>query len=99
VNRAAVARLREAIKSNNPFKVADTNHIQLRSAGGPDETWNLVTLSRLEHDQFHLRDPRVALRIEGNADETLTFTTINRETGRVIQSWPSPNPSASQTHD
>lgn len=44
---------------------ADPHHIILRSAGGPDESWNLIYLCRGCHDLVHkLRK----LFLSGNAD-------------------------------
>ena len=48
----------------------DRHHLTFRSHGGPHTTANLVTLCRSCHDLVHRR----RLHIEGNADETLTFT-------------------------
>ena len=45
------------------------HHIQYRSAGGADETANVVTLCAACHNDEH----RHRLRIEGNADIALTF--------------------------
>jgi 5-methylcytosine-specific restriction endonuclease McrA len=46
------------------------HHIQYKSACGPDETWNIVTLCAVCHNE---EEHRHRLRIEGNADEALTF--------------------------
>lgn len=46
------------------------HHIQAKSACGPDASWNLVTLCPGCHmEERH----RQRLKIEGNADEKLTF--------------------------
>lgn len=41
------------------------HHLQYRSQGGPDETWNLVTLCAGCHDEEH----GGKLTLSGNADE------------------------------
>lgn len=35
----------------------DTHHILYRSQGGPDETWNLISLCRWCHDLVHSEGP------------------------------------------
>lgn len=47
------------------------HHIVYRSAGGPDETWNVCTLCPSCHDAEHVKR---TLTVEGNADEKLTFS-------------------------
>jgi len=51
------------------------HHLQYRSAGGPTESWNLVTLCPLCHADEHAH----RLRIEGNADLALTFWRLDDE--------------------
>lgn len=46
------------------------HHIIYRSAGGPDETWNICTLCHLCHDAEHVKR---TLDVDGNADVALTF--------------------------
>lgn len=45
------------------------HHIQYRSAGGADETANVVTLCAACHNDEHQH----RLKVDGNADEALTF--------------------------
>lgn len=49
------------------------HHIQFKSACGPDESWNLVTLDAQCHSDVH----RHRLRIEGDADQQLTFWRLS----------------------
>lgn len=45
---------------------ADAHHIIFKSAGGPDETWNLIFVCRACHDLVHKLKK---LFLSGNADE------------------------------
>lgn len=45
---------------------AERHHVLPRGAGGPDETWNLLTLCKGCHEDKHVRG---TLRLTGNADE------------------------------
>lgn len=77
----------------NPASVAHCHHLIYRSAGGSDEPHNRVTLSpeahRLEHDH--------KLRIDGDPNGTLIFTRVEPETGKVLERWESPCPTAEVT--
>lgn len=61
-------------KKTNPDSVGllrgHRHHIVYRSAGGPDASWNLCTLDAACHDAEHVKR---TLRVEGNADDGLTF--------------------------
>jgi 5-methylcytosine-specific restriction endonuclease McrA len=46
------------------------HHLQYRSAGGPTESWNLVTLCASCHSAEHVTR---TLEIDGNADDALAF--------------------------
>lgn len=46
------------------------HHVIYRSAGGPDESWNVATLCASCHDEEHVKR---TLHVEGNADIALTF--------------------------
>lgn len=48
---------------------AHHHHIVYRSAGGPTETWNIVLLCAKCHNAEH----KHLIKMEGNADEALTF--------------------------
>lgn len=78
--------------SDNPLVLGQVDHLHARSLGGPDETENEVLLSPIAHERKHLRYDAVGLRIEGNADETLTLTEFDLETGAVLRVWDSPVP-------
>lgn len=60
------------------LKRGHRHHIQYRSAGGPDESWNLVSLCFQCHDLVHVKH---TLEVEGNADVALTFKRENPATG------------------
>lgn len=57
----------------------EVHHIKPRSRGGTHDTSNLVLLSKRAHDEVHAG----LLKIEGNADEMLTFTHMFSRTRRV----------------
>lgn len=81
-----------ALKFNcdDPREDADAHHIIFRSAGGPNETWNLITVCAFPcHRQIHRRMPNLWLEVEGNGDEEVSIQSINPETGRVIRQWES----------
>ena len=61
------------------------HHVVFRSAGGADVSSNVCLLCARCHDEVH----RYGLRVEGNADEVLTVTRWNLETGKVIETWDS----------
>ena len=52
------------------------HHIIYASAGGPDESWNLCTLCATCHNDEHVKR---TLRIEGNADQKLTFWRMDAD--------------------
>ena len=52
------------------------HHIVYRSAGGKDETINIVTLCPTCHDDEHVKR---TLRINGNADEWLIFSRATND--------------------
>lgn len=80
-------------RNGSPFTIADPHHIIWKSAGGPDELWNVCTLDRSEHDRVHMRgNYKTRLEVEGNANETLTFREFDAETGKLIREWESPCP-------
>lgn len=87
------------LRHDDPRLVGEVNHTQLRSRGGPDESWNLALLTPDEHDMFHHRHPKYVLDISGNADRVLTFVQKHRETGRIALTVNSPNPSLPKEHD
>lgn len=60
------------------LKRGHRHHIQYRSAGGPDESWNVVTLCAFCHNSEHVKR---TLEIEGNADVALTFKRKDKDTG------------------
>jgi 5-methylcytosine-specific restriction endonuclease McrA len=64
---------------------AHAHHVQYRSAGGSDETTNLVTLCMRCHQAEHGH----LLAIEGNADGLLTLTKFKfTDAGReVVRQW------------
>lgn len=53
------------------------HHVVYRSAGGSDDSSNLCTLCAEHHNDEHLH----RLRIEGNADEKLTFWKLDPDCG------------------
>jgi 5-methylcytosine-specific restriction endonuclease McrA len=78
--------------SGKPVKFASgdwqqghVHHRVYRSAGGSDETSNLVLLTMEEHAAVHAQ----LLEIDGNADEVLTFTRYKfTDAGReVVRQW------------
>jgi 5-methylcytosine-specific restriction endonuclease McrA len=64
---------------------ASTHHIVYRSAGGSDETSNLVTICMRDHQAEHGH----LLSIEGNADGLLSFVRYRfTDAGReVVRQW------------
>lgn len=82
--------LRLKRNSDNPFIVGHCHHVIFRSLGGPSTTANEVLLSAIAHERAHGRHDRIVLDISGNANETLTFTERDRETGQVLKTWESP---------
>lgn len=74
------------LHTDNPLKLAHAHHVIFRSLGGPDELWNLATISPLAHDFIH-KPKSQRITVEGNADETLTCRLIEMETGKVLQEW------------
>lgn len=61
-------------RRSNPDAVGLTqrghrHHLTYRSAGGPDESWNVATLCYVCHNDEH----KHRLRVDGNADEALAF--------------------------
>lgn len=67
---------------------AHAHHIVFKSHGGTDTTDNLVNISQETHDMIH-KPTRKVLIIEGNADQTLSFTLKELETGKIIRTWES----------
>ncbi len=59
------------------------HHLVMRSAGGSDLAENRVALDW----ECHLLAHEHRLRIEGEPNGTLTFTTVNLETGEVLRQW------------
>ena len=76
-------------EGDNVETCAQCHHIVYRSHGGSDETGNLCTLSQKAHRMIHDGE----LSIQGDADDTLTFTQKDLTTGRIVRTWESPNPS------
>lgn len=74
----------------NPKTRATAHHVVYRSAGGSDELWNLATVCGQCHADEH--DHKIA--INGRADGTLTIQQFDPETGTVLHTFESPNPSA-----
>lgn len=73
-------------RSDNPREDSDTHHIVFRSAGGPDESWNLITACSWPcHEQIHRRVPAAWLDVTGNGDGEIVIQEINPETGRVVR--------------
>lgn len=58
------------VNSMNPLDRIHHHHIIERSACGPDETWNLVSVRREIHDLLNDN----VLTVWGNADEQLVWT-------------------------
>lgn len=68
-------RCRACGRKSNPDAIGLTqrahhHHVVYRSAGGPTETWNVALVCAGCHDAEHVKR---TLKIEGNADEALTF--------------------------
>jgi 5-methylcytosine-specific restriction endonuclease McrA len=72
----------------NPEQRAETHHIQYRSAGGSDDSTNLVLLCGSCHALEHAH----RLQIRGNGDGVVTVTLINAETGSALNQAESPCP-------
>lgn len=72
----------------DPFKIANIHHIEYRSAGGSNESYNLVTLCIRCHDLEHRR----LLEIVGNADIYLGITLKHPDSYRIIETRESPCP-------
>jgi len=80
-------------RSDNPLEESDAHHIIFRSAGGVNETWNLITVCAWPcHKQIHRRVPSSWLEVEGNGDVEVSIREINPETGRTIRQWESVAP-------
>lgn len=62
------------------------HHIIYRSAGGPDETWNLILVTLEMHNAIHAGK----YRVEGNADECITVWRRDEEGGwlQIIRETP-----------
>lgn len=73
----------------NPWKVADFHHIVFRSCGGTDETANVLTVARDEHDMIHGRHARFLLDVAGDADGIVSIVQRSVETGRIVREWES----------
>ncbi len=74
----------------NPLRIAHVHHVIYRSAGGPDETWNLCLLCCYCHDAEHVQK---TLDINGNADLCLSIDVRHPESFRVLEVKESPCPS------
>lgn len=74
--------------ASHPLEQAQIHHVVFRSAGGGDETSNLVTLSPLAHRAVHEH----RLDITGNGDGTVMCRERDLETGRIVRVWDSPVP-------
>ena len=87
--RSRVTGMPVLLHSSDPFKVAHLHHVKFLSAGGTDTLDNVCIVELVSHDAIH----RHLIELTGNPNETLTITTRDPESGRIVARKESPCPS------